>query len=41
MSGESLVEVAAAVQAGATMSTTWRGEAHTQPVWMLLAQATI
>lgn len=38
-SGESLVEFAATAHAGATVSTTWRGEVYTLPVWMLLAQA--
>lgn len=38
-SGEALAGLAARAQAGATVTTTWRGEAYTLPVWMLLAQA--
>jgi len=38
-SGEVLVELAAHAPSGATVTTTWRGEAYALPVWMLLAQA--
>ena len=38
-SGEALVGLAAAAQSGATVTTTWRGEAFTLPAWLLLAQA--
>jgi uncharacterized damage-inducible protein DinB len=38
-SGEALVGLAAHAQPGATVTTTWRGEAYTLPAWMLLAQA--
>ena len=38
-SGEALVELAAQAQSGATVTTTWRGEAYTLPVWLLLVQA--
>lgn len=38
-SGEALIEVAARAHPGTTVTTTWRGEAYTLPVWMLLAQA--
>lgn len=38
-SGEALAGVAARAQSGASVTTTWRGEAYTLPVWMLLAQA--
>ncbi len=38
-SGEALVGVAARAHSGATATTTWRGEAYTLPVWLLLAQA--
>ena len=38
-SGEALTEHAARASAGATVTTTWRGEAYTLPVWLLLAQA--
>lgn len=39
MSGEALAGLAARADSGATVTTTWRGEAFTLPVWMLLAQA--
>ena len=39
VSGEALVEFAAHAQSGATVTTTWRGEAYTLPVWLLLVQA--
>jgi uncharacterized damage-inducible protein DinB len=38
-SGEALVDLAAQAQSGATVTTTWRGEAYTLPVWLLLVQA--
>jgi uncharacterized damage-inducible protein DinB len=38
-SGEALVGLAARARSGATVSTSWRGEAYTLPVWVLLAQA--
>jgi uncharacterized damage-inducible protein DinB len=38
-SGEALVGLAARANSGATVTTTWRGEAYELPVWMLLAQA--
>lgn len=38
-SGEALVGHAARARPGATVTTTWRGESYTLPVWMLLAQA--
>lgn len=38
-SGEALVELAAQAQSGATVTTTWRGEEYTLPVWLLLVQA--
>jgi uncharacterized damage-inducible protein DinB len=38
-SGEALVGLAARAQSGTTVTTTWRGEAYTMPVWMLFAQA--
>jgi uncharacterized damage-inducible protein DinB len=38
-SGEALVELAAQAKSGATVTTTWRGEAYTLPVWLLLVQA--
>jgi uncharacterized damage-inducible protein DinB len=38
-SGEALVELATRAQSGATVTTTWRGEAFTLPVWLLLLQA--
>ncbi|HEY7030593.1 MAG TPA: DinB family protein [Thermomicrobiales bacterium] len=38
-SGEALVELAAQTQSGATVTTTWRGEGYTLPVWLLLVQA--
>lgn len=38
-SGNALVGLAAQAQAGATVTTTWRGEEHTLPVWLLLVQA--
>ena len=38
-SSEALVERAAQAQSGATVTTTWRGEAYTLPVWLLLVQA--
>lgn len=40
-SGESLVELAARAQPGATVTTTWRGEAFTLPAWLLINQAII
>ena len=38
-SGEALIELAARAQPGATVSTTYRGEDYTLPVWLLLLQA--
>ena len=38
-SSEALFELAAQAQPGATVTTTWRGEGHTLPVWLLLVQA--
>ena len=38
-SGEALVELAARVRSEATVTTTWRGEAYTLPIWLLLVQA--
>ena len=38
-SGDALVELAARAQSGATVTTTWRGEEFTLPVWLLLLQA--
>jgi uncharacterized damage-inducible protein DinB len=38
-SGEALVGLTARTNPGATVTTTWRGEAYTLPVWVLLAQA--
>ena len=38
-SGEALAGLAAHAHSGATATTTWRGEAYTLPVWVLLAQA--
>jgi uncharacterized damage-inducible protein DinB len=38
-SGDALVELAAHVQSGATVTTTWCGEGYTLPVWLLLVQA--
>ena len=38
-SGEALVGLAAQARPGATVTTTWRGEDYTSPVWMLLIQA--
>ncbi len=38
-SSEALVELAARAQSGATVTTTWRGERATLPVWLLLVQA--
>ena len=38
-SSEALVELAARAQSGATVTTTWRGEGYTLPVWLLLVQA--
>ncbi len=38
-SGEVLVELAAKAQSGATVTTTWRGEGYTLPVWLLIVQA--
>jgi uncharacterized damage-inducible protein DinB len=38
-SGEALVELAAQARSGATVTTTWRGEGYTLPVWLLLVQA--
>ena len=38
-SSEALVELAAQAQSGATVTTTWRGEGYTLPVWLLLVQA--
>ena len=40
-SGETLVGLAARADTGATATTTWRGEAFTLPVWVLLSQAII
>ena len=39
VSGDALVALAAKAQSDATVATTWRGEAYTLPVWMLLLQA--
>jgi uncharacterized damage-inducible protein DinB len=38
-SGAALIELAAHAQAGATVTTTWRGETYSLPVWLLLVQA--
>jgi uncharacterized damage-inducible protein DinB len=38
-SSEVLVELAAQAQSGATVTTTYRGEEYTLPVWLLLVQA--
>jgi uncharacterized damage-inducible protein DinB len=38
-SGEALVRLAARAKPGATVTTTWLGQAYELPVWMLLAQA--
>jgi uncharacterized damage-inducible protein DinB len=38
-SSEALIELAAQAQSGATVTTTWRGERATLPVWLLLVQA--
>ena len=38
-SGDALVELAARAETGATVTTTWRGEEYTLPVWLLLVQA--
>ena len=38
-SGEALVKLAAQAQSGATVTTTYRGEGYTLPVWLLLVQA--
>ncbi len=38
-SSEALVELAARAQSGATVTTTYRGEGYTLPVWLLLVQA--
>jgi uncharacterized damage-inducible protein DinB len=38
-SGDALIELAARAQSGATVTTTWRGEGHTLPVWLLFVQA--
>ena len=38
-SGEALIELAARTQSGATVTTMWRGEGYTLPVWLLLVQA--
>ena len=37
-SGEALVELAAQAQSGATVTTTYRGEEFTLPVWLLFVQ---
>jgi uncharacterized damage-inducible protein DinB len=38
-SGDALVALAAQAHSGATVTTTWRGEGYTLPVWLLLVQA--
>lgn len=38
-SGEPLIVLAAQAQPGATVTTSWRDEDYTLPVWMLLLQA--
>ena len=38
-SGAALIDLAAEAQAGATVTTTYRGEDFTLPVWLLLVQA--
>jgi uncharacterized damage-inducible protein DinB len=38
-SSDALIELAARAQSGATVTTTWRGEGYTLPVWLLLVQA--
>lgn len=38
-SGGTLFELAAHAQSGATVTTTYRGEAYTLPVWLLFLQA--
>jgi uncharacterized damage-inducible protein DinB len=38
-SDEALVALAARARSGATVTTTWRGEGYTLPVWLLLVQA--
>jgi uncharacterized damage-inducible protein DinB len=38
-SSEALIELATQAQSGATVTTTWRGETATLPVWLLLVQA--
>jgi uncharacterized damage-inducible protein DinB len=38
-SSAALIELAARAQAGATVTTTYRGEGFTLPVWLLLVQA--
>lgn len=39
VSGETLAGAASRAQPGATVTTTWQGEAVTLPVWVLLDQA--
>jgi len=39
MSGEALAELVTHAHSGATVTTTWRGEEYTLPVWLLLVQA--
>lgn len=38
-SSEALIELAAQAREGATVTTTYRGEGYTLPVWLLLVQA--
>lgn len=38
-SSAALINLAGRAQSGATVTTTWRGERHTLPVWLLLVQA--
>jgi uncharacterized damage-inducible protein DinB len=38
-SGEALIELAAQAQTGASVTTPYRGEEYTLPVWLLFVQA--
>jgi uncharacterized damage-inducible protein DinB len=38
-SGDALIDLAARAQSGATVTTAWRGQDFTLPVWLLLLQA--
>jgi uncharacterized damage-inducible protein DinB len=38
-SGEALVDLAARLKSGATVTTTWHGDEYTLPVWLLFVQA--